>query len=239
MVDPAEPNRRARVREQTVAEIKAAARHELELRGGADLSLRSVAREVGMTPSALYRYFASRDDLINALVADGFESLAVALKAAAAKSVERGLTGCDRWVLVAGAHRRWALDNPSDYAVVYGRRVPGFQIDKSATAMMQCVRSGVNVMFGVMVAAIEEGSISTQAMEDGLSQEMRASLEAWRTDWNLDLSPGALAMCLHAWTQLHGFITLELYGHFPPHITNLDDLFEQQMRAAVSVAPFA
>lgn len=237
MVDPAEPGRRERLRAQTVAEIKAAARRELDERGGSDLSLRSIAREVGMTPSGIYRYFASRDDLVSELVVDGFNSLALALQAAAAESERRGLTGCDRWVIVAQAHRSWALENPSEYAVVYGRRVPGFEADKTSSTMMQCVRGGVDVMFGVMIAAIHEGSISVSAMDDSLTPDMRTAMEAWNEDWQLDLSPGALATCLHAWTQLHGFIALEMYGHYPPHVQNLDDAFEQQMRAAVSIAP--
>jgi AcrR family transcriptional regulator len=236
MVDATEPSRRARLREQTVADIKAAARKELMERGGYDLSLRSVAREVGMTPSALYRYFESRDELITEIVTDGFRSLAVALKAAAADGESRGLTGCDRWVNVAQAHRRWALDNPSEYAVAYARNVNGYNDDKSL--MVDCVREGVDVMFGVMIAAIQEGSINVDAMEAALTDQTRTELQAWKDEWQLPLSPGALAACLYGWTQLHGFINLEMYGHYPIHVQNLDALFEQQMRAALSVVPF-
>jgi AcrR family transcriptional regulator len=236
MDDIAEPSRRDKMRTQTVADIKAAARRELVSHGGTDLSLRSVARAVGMTPSALYRYFASRDDLVTELVSDGFRSLAVALQTAATKAEDERLTGPDRWVAVARAHRSWALENPSDYSMVYGRPVPGYKGASEPSGVMQCVRSGVDVMFGVMIAAINEGSIEVDAMEQTLTNDMRASLEEWNAAWNIALSPGALAICLHAWTQLHGFITLEMHGHFPPHITNLDAAFDQQMRASVSIA---
>ena len=236
MTDTPDSSRRARLREQTVGEIKQAARRELVERGGSDLSLRSVAREVGMTPSALYRYFESRHDLITAVVTDAFQSLAIALQAAAADGVERSLVGCDRWVNVAQAHRRWALDNPAEYAVAYARTLHGYEAPQES--MTECVRAGVDVMFGVMTAAIQEGSIDVDAMEQSLTDDVRSGLFAWQAEWQLPLSPGALSLCLHAWTQLHGFIALEMHGHFPPHIHDLDALFEQQMRAAISISRF-
>jgi AcrR family transcriptional regulator len=239
MNDAVEPSRRERLRSQTIEDIKTAARRELDLHGGHELSLRSVARSVGMTPSALYRYFSSRDDLITELVIDGFDSLAHALHAAAELADQQRLTGCDRWLAVARAHRAWALQNPSEYAVVYGRQVPGYQAPPKSSTMMQSVRSGVDVMFGVMIAAIEEGSISPDTMDASLSDGLRASMNAWNDEWQLSLSAGALALCMHAWTQLHGFINLEMYGHFPPHLTPIDDAFDQQMRAAVSIAPIS
>src|SRR5215470_9227101 len=108
---------RARVRAEMISEIKAVARRHLEV-DGANLSLRAVARDLGMVSSALYRYFPSRDDLLTALILDAYNSLGEAVERAEA-AVERGdLVG--RWLAACRAVRAWALATPHEYALIYG-----------------------------------------------------------------------------------------------------------------------
>jgi hypothetical protein len=76
------------------------------------------------------------------------------------------------------------------------------------------------------------------AMENSLADDQRTGLQAFKDEWQLPLSLGALATCMHGWAHLHGFITLEMYNQFAPQFGNLDTMFEQQMRASVSIAPF-
>jgi AcrR family transcriptional regulator len=122
--EPEAPTWRERQREATRDEIKAIARTHLTEAGSSALSLRSIARELGMVVSALYRYFPGRDELITALIADAYDSLA--------ETVEVALASCDPddpencWRTVAHAFRRWALDHPGEYALVYGTPVPGY-----------------------------------------------------------------------------------------------------------------
>src|SRR3954467_8387614 len=107
---------RARVRAEMLEEIKNVARRQLA-DNGADLSLRAVARDMGMVSSALYRYFASRDDLLTALILDAYNALGEAVERADAAVADRAdLAG--RWFAVARGLRKWALDQPHEYALI-------------------------------------------------------------------------------------------------------------------------
>ena len=115
---------RARVRAEMVDEIKSVARRHLAV-DGANLSLRAVARDMGMVSSALYRYFASRDELLTALIIDAYNSMGEAAEHADAGVTDRSdLVG--RWLAVARALRAWALARPHEYALIYGSPVPGY-----------------------------------------------------------------------------------------------------------------
>lgn len=115
---------RARARIEVTAAIKEEARRQLAAEGAARLSLRAVARELGMVSSALYRYFPSRDDLLTALIIDAYDSLGEAAEAAHAAAAQEGPR--QRWVAVCAAVRRWALAHPHEYALIYGSPVPGY-----------------------------------------------------------------------------------------------------------------
>src|ERR1700756_3465061 len=112
------PSIRARIRAEMIDEIKAVARRHLAAEG-ANLSLRAVARDMGMVSSALYRYFASRDDLLTALILDAYNALGAAVEAADAAIKDR-LQLRGRWLAAVGAVRDWALANPAEYALIYG-----------------------------------------------------------------------------------------------------------------------
>ena len=220
------------MRAATIAEIKDHAWRQLAEVGAPALSLRAIATEMGMTSSALYRYFASRDELLTELVVDGFASLADALEAAESE-LQNGDGSSNRWVRLAGAHRRWALDHPAKYALVFGTPVPGFE-----AASEEChvqMKRGVNVLFRCMSAGIARGELDPNAMAATVTPAMRARLERWRAELGFDVPAVALAGCLFAWTQLHGAVSLELFGHLPPHFQPADELFDYQMRQVLVV----
>jgi AcrR family transcriptional regulator len=107
-----------------IDEIKETARRQLAAEG-ADLSLRAIARELGMVSSALYRYFASRDELLTALIIDAYNAIGEAGERADAAITER-LDLTRRWLAVANAWRDWALAHPAEYALIHGSPVPGY-----------------------------------------------------------------------------------------------------------------
>src|SRR3954447_4382441 len=116
---------RERVRIELTNEIKDVARRQLAIDGSAGLSLRAVAREVGMVSSAVYRYFPSRDDLLTALIIDAYTSLG-----AAARTAERAVARADRmgrWLAIAGAVRAWAIASPHEHGLIFGTPVPGYR----------------------------------------------------------------------------------------------------------------
>lgn len=219
-------SRRERTRAATIAEIKQLAWQQLAEVGAAALSLRAIAGEMGMTSSALYRYFESRDDLLHELVVDGFSSLADALEAAEIELAE--CPGTDGWLFLASAQRRWALEHPTEYILIYGTPLPG--LESSADERHAQMKRGVNVLFRCMIRAVSAGDFDARAMEATISPALRHRLGQWRDELGFDLPPVALAGCLFAWTQLHGAVSLELSGHLAPEFHPADELFEQQMR---------
>ncbi|WP_050997282.1 MULTISPECIES: TetR/AcrR family transcriptional regulator [Frankia] len=233
--------RRERLRRATLDEIKQTAHAQLAELGPAALSLRGVARAMGMAPSALYRYVDSREVLLAELTADGFASLADALEAAFTAGDPHDHLG--RWLDVARAHRRWALDHTVEYTLLFGTRVPegGFVSVRVAAELQRSVA----VLFRCMTEAIEAGLVDTGHLDAELTPTMQARLRAWAGDHEVAIDPGGMAVCLAAWTQLHGFLSLESFGHLPPALGDPADLFDRQMvdvfaqacRAIVPAAP--
>src|SRR5205823_7659417 len=116
---------RERVRAELVREITEIARRQLATEGAAGLSLRAVAREMGMVSSAIYRYFPSRDDLLTTLIIDGYNAIGGTVEKAEAACPREDHGG--RWFATCRAVREWALAHPHEYALVYGSPVPGYR----------------------------------------------------------------------------------------------------------------
>ena len=218
--------RRERLRLATIDEIKQVAREQLGEHGPAGVSLRAAARAMGMTPSALYRYFDSRDALIEELAADAFRSLADALEA--------GFDGAppgdhaERWLGVTRAYRRWALEHVVEYNLIFVSPA-SHPADMKCSAAGEHMHRSIAVLFRCMAEGIAAGVIDPSGYARQLGPELRAKLDAWREASGVPFSVEGLAGCLACWTQLHGFLTLELFGHLPPPLGEVSDLFDQQM----------
>lgn len=227
--EPEPLNRRERVRLTTIAEIKQLAWAQIAEGGAEAVSLRAISRSMGMTSSAIYRYFDSQEQLLIALICDGFASLADDLEAAEA-AVPEGAGPGQQFLLVTGAHRRWALEHPTEYALMYGRPLCAPKIDGRIKTEHD---RGVAVLFRVMVAGLAAGAIDPTRMPP-LSAELRRRFEDWRDEQGLPLSAEALSACMFAWAQMHGAISLELFAQLPDFLIPADDLFDQQMRAVLA-----
>jgi AcrR family transcriptional regulator len=218
--------RRERVRLATIEEIKQTAREQLGEHGPTGLSLRAVARAMGMTPSALYRYFDSRDALVGELAADAFRSLADALVAGFDSAPAADHVG--RWLGVTRAYRAWALEHAVEYTLIFASPVSSQVHTKPGPAEEHMHRS-IAVLFRCMSESIADGAVDPSGYAGQLTPELRAKLDAWRDETCVPFPAEGLAACLVCWTQLHGFLTLELFGHFPPTLGDLSGLFDQQM----------
>ena len=117
--------RREKILDITREEIKETARGLMAINGTAGLSLRAIAREMGMTAPALYHYYASLNDLITALILDAFTQLADTLETTAADPALT--TVAERLTAVANANRQWALDHPLDFQLIYGNPIPDYE----------------------------------------------------------------------------------------------------------------
>jgi AcrR family transcriptional regulator len=216
---------RARARAELVEEIKAAGRRQLAEVGASELSLRAVARELGMVSSAVYRYFASRDELLTALLVDAYDALGVAVEEAAAD--RRG--GFEaRWVRVATAIRDWAVAHPHEYALLYGSPVPGYRAP--GDTIPAAARPPVAAL-GVVAEAFAAGEVDP-ARTAAVSRPLRADLERLRAGVPGDLPDEVLVRALYAWTQIFGGISFELFGHLANVVEAPADLFVHQARRA-------
>ena len=209
---------RERAREELTREIKAEARRQLGVEGAQKLSLRAVARELGMVSSALYRYFPSRDDLLTALIIDAYNALGERVERAVAAVPEADTRA--RWSALCHAARAWALASPHEYALVYGTPVPGY------TAPQETVGPAVRVPL-VLVALLGdtvgrfELEAAPRALRGPVAQQM-ADLAALVAP---ALNPVLLARGLAAWAQVFGLISFELFGQFVGVADPADGLF--------------
>jgi AcrR family transcriptional regulator len=215
---------RARVRAELTAEIKASARRHLAEGGADSLSLRAIAREMGMASSALYRYFASRDELLTALIVDAFDTVGAAAEQAA---TGRG-TAVERFTAVATAVRDWAVANPHDYALVYGSPVPGYRapqdtVDPAARVSLAAL--------AVVAEGVAAGEVDT-AKVSPIPRPVSADLGRLREAADLDLPAEVLSRVLMAWTMVFGTISFELFGHLHNVVEHHDELFDHQVRRA-------
>ncbi|MCG3040674.1 TetR/AcrR family transcriptional regulator [Streptomyces fenghuangensis] len=225
---------RERARAEITAAIKEEARRQLAEEGAARLSLRAVARELGMVSSALYRYFPSRDDLLTALIIDAYDAIG--------STAERALAAADRdapvarWRAVCRAVRQWALSRPHEYALIYGSPVPGYSAPRSTVAPASRVGLALIVVVRDARAA---GALSEPA--DGASAPAVPGPVAEDADrlmelLGLDLPAPVTARLVAAWAQLFGLIGFEVFGQFNQLVNAREEFFDHAVtRLAAAV----
>lgn len=227
MPGSASQSARARVRAEITAEIIEAARQELALSGPAAVSLRAVARRLKMAPSALYRYFPSRDALLTALIIEAYQAIGEAARS--------GCVGPDpmaRWLSTAAAVRQWAGEHPHEWALVYGSPVPGYEApQETVEAAMGITR----VVAGIIRSAEPVGPALAVPAPPGLA----SVVEPVQSELLPGYPPELAVAALNAWTQLIGMVTLELFGHYKGATTDFDLVFEYAMRLAAAAAGVA
>jgi AcrR family transcriptional regulator len=211
---------RARVRAEITAEILAAAREELVTTGAAGLSLRSVARRLGMVPSALYRYFPSRDALLTALIVDAYEAVGAAAETAAGSTQEPPMS---RWLALSRAVRIWAAEHPQQWALIYGSPVTGYEAPRDTVVAALQITYAVAAIFSEAKAAGDSLPDPPVGLA-GIVAPMGTELLPGRP-------PQAVVAALLAWTQLIGMVSLELFGHYKGATTDFEAVFEYAMTA--------
>ncbi|MEV1332795.1 WHG domain-containing protein [Micromonospora costi] len=217
------PSIRARVRAEMIGEIKAVARRHLAT-DGANLSLRAVARDMGMVSSAIYRYFPSRDDLLTALILEAYDALGDAVEAADAAADPRDPRG--RWHAVCRAARAWALAHPAEYALLYGTPVPGYAAPDATVGPAQ--RPPL-ALVGILRDGLATGAITPPPAEE-LPAPVRADLAELAEAFFPGLPEALLARGMAAWTQLFGLISFELFGRINRSMAHRDAYFDHQIR---------
>ncbi len=203
------------MREEMTAEILAVAGAQMARDGAAALSLRSIARDLGMAPSALYRYFDGRDALLSALILAAYEALAGEAELAADRAEraarDRTTGDAERWLAVPRAMRMWALAHPHQWGLIFGTPVPGYEAPEDT------VESYTRVALALvrpLVSADEAGRLRAEGRARPVSDELRAAVAPVSQGLLPGLPVETVVSTLGAWTTLVGIISLEVFGHW-------------------------
>lgn len=220
-------SRRDRVRAATVTEIKETARRVLVAEGTEGLSLRAIARDMGMTAPALYRYFPSREDLVTALIADLYDELVTTIETARDSRAEDPL---ERLADASRGFRGWALANRREFGLLFGSPMAGLEqppADHDDPAHQASHRFGR--VFGDLVATLYLTAGFPIAADDDLDPRMVAELTDWCQALPVELPLGAAQVFLSCWVRLYGMVAMEVFGHLKFALTDGEALFEVEL----------
>ena len=218
---------RERAREEITAEILAAARARLEQAGPSELSLRAVARDVGMVSSAVYRYFPSRDELLTALLVAAYDSLGAAAESADGAVDDRSDLR-SRWTATCRAVRAWALAHPHEYALLYGSPVTGYSAPQTTVTPAGRV---IALLVEIVVSAHERDAHDPQPPAGAPPGYATSFDEARRAvellaGREVDAPPELVGRLLMAWSSLFGTISFELWGHLVGSVGDHEAFFD-------------
>lgn len=219
--------RRERLREQTLAEIKTAARTHLVAQGPSGIQLRAIARDVGLTPPALYRYFPSLEDLVDAVTVDLFGELCDAMEDAA-RDADDPFT---RMLALSRSFRAWAIGHPHEFGLLFG--VAPTALGQEPTNACQQASDRFGNLFATAFIAMWQ--TSPFPVETDLPADLQRELDpywSWLTATLVpDMPMGAVVLFLEGWVRIFGCVAMEAFGHLSWAMHDGAPLFEQVMRS--------
>ena len=233
---------RERARAAFTADLLDAARVRLAEEGAAALSLRAVARDLGVASSAVYRYVPSRDALLTLLIIEAYDAVAAACETAAERSREAGAAPGEVWLATGRAFRAWALEHPHSFALVYGTPVPGYAApaDTIAHALRVWAVLVATVMDAHLAgglhrpapAPVPAGTVDPAALEYGRAVARATGREAalGATSWG----EAEVVGCFTLFAALVGATTAELFGHLHNAAADLPRVFDATLVAAAA-----
>lgn len=212
------------------AKIRACARAELATAGPVALSMRAIAREAGMASSAIYRYYPTREALLTALIVESYAELAATLEAV---TIAPGLHPERLWTLRANALRDWALANPHQFQLIYGTPIPDYQAppetipvaERVARCFLQLAPTGPTDPAKPTSPTDPADSTAPAEPAQPVDEKLARQLEP--------LGGAPAAAILGALSQIIGFISLELAGHFAGTADPADLLWAHVIRTQV------
>ena len=217
---PATPRERARA--ATIQEAKTIALRQLADGGVEAISLKAIALELGLTGPAIYRYFASRNDLLTELITDAYDDLALSLDAKVKATTTR--SGPARIHALANAYRAWALAQPHRYRLLFSAPVPGY--DANAPRLVDAADRSMATLIDLYP------STGSQPAAGTLPKALTRQLREWALRHERDPGrPDTLYRAVVSWTRLHGFVSLEIEGAFASMSIDADTVFHREVDA--------
>ncbi|HFE65834.1 MAG TPA: TetR/AcrR family transcriptional regulator [Chloroflexi bacterium] len=224
--------RREKQRQATLEEIKTVARQQMAEYGAAALSLNGIAREMGLTTPALYRYFASRDALVTELIVEAFQSLGDAIEQADAEKARNDFYG--RFQSMAHAYRHWAIAHPQDYDLIFGTPIPHYHAPKERTVPLA---SRIPTLFGILLheaevagkveIPVEYGRLSPPMQQ--IVQAIAAALPLENRPPNADVSEKIIIAATLIHVRLFGLVWAELHYLALPETAVPGELFQIEL----------
>ena len=222
---------RERFRAQVRDEIKQAALRQLAEAGPQGVSVNAIAKELGVSGPALYRYFASRDALLEELVADAYRDLAAAVAAASGAGEPRGAgaratpSPADRFRAFARAYRGWAVAAPHRYRLLYAPPLPG--LDAHAEPIVDAAQEVMDVLLALL-AELDRPALPPRP------RALDRQLAAWSRDRAAGAGEATALRAVLVWSRLHGLVSLELGGSFASMGLDAERLFEVELAALLA-----
>lgn len=220
---------RERVRAELTSEIKEVALAQLASSGGAALSLRAIAREMGMASSALFRYFHNRDALLTELIIDSYSALAEAAEAAEERAHHQSIE--DRWAAICHGVRGWAVAHPHEYALIFGSPIPGYAAPPGTVAPA----SRVPLLLGDLLGDLRAGPSYDAGAHPEPSERVRRAIDPVRPMMPEAVPSDLIVRGLMAWTYLFGAVSFEVFGHRHNVILDREAFFDHEVRRLAAV----
>jgi AcrR family transcriptional regulator len=220
--------RRERLRDATLLEIKEVARGHLRTHGPGGISLRGIARDIGMTAPALYRYYSSLDDLLAAMIETYTHEMSDAMEAARDALPAEDVGG--RLVAVTRAFRSWALDHRPEFTMVYGAPVPGFSTQEEGGVREAGGRLG-GVFFSLFAELWQRQPFPVPSDAE-IAPKLRRQLEVFAAECGADVAGvpiGVVRLFTSAWVRLYGLVAMEIFGHVHFLLEDAEPFFEAEL----------
>ncbi len=222
-----EATRRERLRTETEREIRQAARALLVERGRDAVTLRAIARELGITAPALYRYYDSHDALLRQLCDDICQDMAATLHTDLAADTS-GQVGCQVRA-VCHSFRRWALAHPQEFALVFASPRDPLGADQFGSVFLQLAGG---LIASNLVATHADDPVP-EALHEDLARFQQVLIDAVGehgvTVGDDVLNLGKIYHVVQSWVRLYGHVALEVFGRFPFAVTNPGPMFDSMI----------
>jgi AcrR family transcriptional regulator len=220
------PTRRERHRTATLKDIKQTARRLVVESGPTAISLRAIARELGMSAAALYRYFPSLEALVADVCADLYDELRDAVTAAGLAETGAGA----QLIGMARGFRRWSIAHPQEFALLFGTPVPGVaQLEEDCVSPDHPGARFGAVFMAPFAKLWEELELPASPDDD----ELRRQLDPMYAAHGDGLPPAAMYTLLIGWVRLYGLVALEVFGHLRWAVDDVEPIFEAELAAFV------
>jgi AcrR family transcriptional regulator len=224
--------RRERLRTATVAEIKDLARRLLVSGGASAISLRAIARDMGMTAPAIYRYFPSLDALVAELVEDLYDELRLVVEAARTPDAHP----LQHLAEMARAFRAWSVGHPAEFGLMFGNPVPGVPMFEAGCLTPDHAGARFGAPFLDAFARLWAVNPFPTPPVELIEERLRPVLAAFPVEHGPDLPIQAVYAYLSAWVRLYGIVAMEVFGHLSWAVTDVEPLFEVEIAGFLGVA---